>query len=85
MDIRFCFRLTAEAGMARDTQTGEPVECFTQVQLGGAKHAPADYNAMHDSLRVSVAAQIGVKPEYVIPISQAEYDENVDSDEDVEE
>ncbi|MNW58385.1 hypothetical protein D3C74_362470 [compost metagenome] len=85
MDIRFCFRLSAEAGMARNTQTGEPVECFTQVRLGGVKNAPSDYNAMHESLRGLVAAQIGVKPEYVILISQAEYDENVVDWEDIEE
>ncbi|WHX50533.1 hypothetical protein QNH46_07760 [Paenibacillus woosongensis] len=83
MEIRFCFRLTAEAGWARDTETGEPAECYTQVKLGGAKNLPENYEAMHKSLCGAVAAQIGVNPEYVIPISQEEYDENVDPEEEL--
>jgi hypothetical protein len=83
MDIRFCFRLTPEVGMAHD-KDGNPAECFSEVKIKGVKKSLADYEKMHNAIRGGLAGELKTKPEYVIPISIEEYDLNMDDEEDPE-
>ncbi|MNP80170.1 hypothetical protein D3C76_1781860 [compost metagenome] len=83
MDIRFCYKLTAEAGLSEDMETGEPAECYTEVAFKNALKGPKDYVAMQDSIRKRLALQMGINLEYIIPITTQEYDENAEQEEEV--
>ncbi|MNC01364.1 LexA repressor [compost metagenome] len=76
MDIRFCFLIKSEVGMAYDTETGKATASYTEVAFKNAIKAPADYAAMQQSVRNAVAAQLATKVDFVIPISTQEYDAN---------
>ncbi|BFH12657.1 hypothetical protein PMJ10TS2_46220 [Paenibacillus melissococcoides] len=78
-DLRFCYRISEEAKMAHD-EYGNPAECFSQIKLSDCKNPPEDYNAAHKKMGVSLAKEIGISPEWVIPISEEEYDAEMDEE-----
>lgn len=84
MDIRFCYRISADAQMAFDTETGNPTDTFLQVKLGEVKNPPADYDKAHKSMGEKIANEYGMDPEWVTPISTEEYDRETESGEDEE-
>jgi hypothetical protein len=81
INLRFCFRLKAEARMAED-QDGNPAECFSEVKIEGCKKSPADYDKMHEALRNGLASDLKINPDYVVPISPEEYDSDMIEDDD---
>ena len=83
MDIRFCYRISASAGMAHDSVTGEDAECYSEISLGSADRSPdpEEYKSLHeDKIRNYLANQVGLDPELLTPISIEEYDQNVEED-----
>ncbi|EJW14434.1 hypothetical protein M5X00_29890 [Paenibacillus alvei] len=73
VNLRFCFWISPEAEMAHD-EDGNPAECYSQIKLGGCKNPPDDMRAEHKRLAVSLAKQLRIDPEWVIPITEEEYD-----------
>ncbi|MGG1639900.1 hypothetical protein ACIFQM_01120 [Paenibacillus sp. NRS-1782] len=82
MDIRFCYRVSAEAGMAHNTETGEQVDTFAEFKLCEVEREPDDYEAMHRSLGYRLARQMEIDSQHITPISQSEYDTEMGDDED---
>jgi hypothetical protein len=82
MDIRFCYRVSAKAGMAHDMETGESVDTFAEFKFCEVEREPDDYKAKHRSLVYRLARQMNIDSEHIIPISQAEYDTEMGDDED---
>ncbi|GAV13250.1 hypothetical protein [Paenibacillus sp. NAIST15-1] len=83
VDLRFCFLIKPEAEMAHD-EYGDSAECYTQIKLGNCKKAPEtqdDYDAIHKKLAGNLAKQIGLDPEWVVPISEEEYDAEIEGEE----
>ncbi|WII39685.1 hypothetical protein [Paenibacillus thiaminolyticus] len=78
-DLRFCYRISEKAKMAHD-EYGNPAECFAQIKLNDCKNPPEDYDAAHKKMGVSLAKEIGISPEWVIPISEEEYDAEMDEE-----
>ena len=76
MDIRFCYKIAAEAEVAHDTETGEPTSAYLQIRLGEVE----DYAAKHEQLRTSAARLLQISPEHITPISQEQYDEEADDE-----
>ncbi|KJB88593.1 hypothetical protein AZ66_06490 [Paenibacillus sp. E194] len=86
VDLRFCFKISAEAEMASD-EDGDSAECYTQIKLGNCRKAPEtqdDYDAIHKKLACNLAKQIGLDPEWITPISEEEYDAETESDDEEE-
>lgn len=81
LEPRFCFRISPEAGLAYDTETGENAECYTQIKLDCRLLNKDEYEKLHEYFKESLAEQLGIEVNLIERISQDEYDENV-SDED---
>jgi hypothetical protein len=81
MDVRFCFRIKAEAGMARDLETGEPTECYSQIKLGLPEIPPPErYTDMHQSLAERVAGMVHMPVSMFELIMPEEYDAEVEEE-----
>lgn len=81
IDIRFCYLISADAGLAYDTETGEKTELYSQIKLNGAKNPPSDYRETHERMGKALAEQYGLKPEWITPISTEQYDRESDVEE----
>ncbi|WP_017728525.1 hypothetical protein [Halalkalibacterium ligniniphilum] len=80
LEPRFCYRISAKAGMAHDGK-GNDASCFTQMNFEGGKAlSEDDYNSLHEKLKISLSNQLDLPVEYLECISQQEYDENHDDD-----
>ena len=75
MDIRYCYRVSAEAGLAHDLETSEPSEAYFEIKLGDAKKEPTDYQESHIRFGILMAKQQSWDPQWVTPISNEEYDQ----------
>ncbi|QHW35769.1 hypothetical protein GZH47_33285 (plasmid) [Paenibacillus rhizovicinus] len=77
-EVRFCFRIKAEAEMAHDLDTGELVPLYSQLKMDLPEVPPADrYTEMHQNFAEKVAG-IAKKPvEMFELITPEEYDRNV--------
>jgi hypothetical protein len=77
-DLYFCYRIEKEAGLG-DDENGNPCEVYAQIELGECNTENRDYELEKrthiEGIQV-IADMFGVKPEYIIPISQEEYDAN---------
>jgi hypothetical protein len=69
--------------MARNIETGEPAEAYIQTVLTLSER-PENYDRLHKNIGKNIATQFNWKDEWVIPISQEEYDENVDDEEGID-
>ena len=76
MKLRFCYLLSAEAGMAEDLETGEPASCYIQVKIDANK-LPESYEESHVRIGKVLAKQHDWEPEWVTPISTEQYDKNM--------
>ncbi|QJI52450.1 hypothetical protein [Psychrobacillus phage Perkons] len=73
---RFCYRISAKAGMAHDGE-GNNASCFTQANFeGGNLLSKEDYDLAHEKLKKDLSQQLGTSEEHFERISQEEYDEN---------
>lgn len=78
LEPRFCYRISAEVGLASDGE-GNDSSCLTQANFEGGKFlSKEDYNKLHEKLKKTLANQTGISEEYFECISQEEYDENQD-------
>lgn len=81
MDIRYCYLIAADAGLAHD-ENGNKVETYIQVKIGGVKRRPDDDEAMNRDIRYGLADQLKINREWVVPISNEEYDAECSEDDD---
>lgn len=73
---KFCYRISAEAGLAHDGK-GNDAACFSQVVLEGASPVDSEqYARLHERIKVMVSKQMGIPVEFFELISQEEYDAN---------
>lgn len=71
----FCYRISAEAGLALD-EVGNHVSCITQANFENGKLLnQKDYNSVHEDLRKILSEQMAIPEAYFKCISQEEYDE----------
>lgn len=80
IEPRFCYRVKAEAGMAYDNE-GNNVPCYLQMEFKGGK--PIDeniYKSIHKKLKSEMRSQVGIQDKYLECITQEEYDENQEED-----
>lgn len=76
---RFCFRVEKEAELGWDNELNEPCEMYSEIAITTEKEVPQDLkDSTHIELKSGMASQLGVNPEYLTPISEDEYDKNVD-------
>lgn len=80
MELRFCYRISKEANLAYNLETGAPEEAYAQVKME-VSNMPEDYEKSHRAIGNVLAKQGGYNPEWVIPISSEEYDLNNQEDE----
>jgi hypothetical protein len=83
-NVEFCYRILAEAGMAYDTETNEPCDCYCKIGVAMTRPplTEEEYNQMHTAWASSVARSTGIKLEHVVPISYKEWAENQEEEED---
>ena len=79
----FCYRISSEAGMAYDHETGENAECYIKFALTDNNDNPVNllcgtYAKIHIDHIVILAAMDGMKKEWFEPITIEEYMENVE-------
>ena len=80
LEPRFCYRISALAGMANDGE-GNDASCFTQANFeGGNLLDEEEYKGIHEKLKQGLSNQLDIPVEYFECISQKEYDENQDED-----
>jgi len=80
LEPRFCYRISAEAGMAHDGE-GNDTSCFTQMNFeGGTLLSVEEYTPIHEKLKNALSQQLSIPVEFFEGISQEEYDENHDED-----
>jgi len=79
----YCYRISAEAGMAYDNETGESAECYIKQSITDKNDNPINisceiYCKRHIAL-ISILAKMGqMKKEWFEPITIEEYFENVE-------
>lgn len=81
MQALFCYRLSKEAGMAHNTETGEPSECYISLSFKDDNEniidIPEDvYRKEHAKLVSYIAWQSGLEKSWIEPIGIDEYKEN---------
>jgi hypothetical protein len=79
MELRFCYRISKEANMAFNLETGAPEEAYFQVKMK-VSNIPEDYEKSHQAIGRVLAKQGGCDPEWVIPISTEDYDRHDQED-----
>lgn len=82
MKLRFCYRISAEANLAHDIITEEPAAAYMQLSMD-AKTYPDNYEEAHNTLGAAMGKWHGINPEWIVPISESEYDLNMDEDDEV--
>lgn len=83
-DLKFPYRISAEAGIATNDEDGSNSEAYIQITIGGYKESITDehYDKMHEEQRESVAGMLKTDVEWITPITGEEYEANVDEEED---
>lgn len=81
-EVRFCYEIHADAGLANNTVTGENVKAYTEVKITfGRELKDNEYEQAHQKDVVELmAAQLGLNEEHIKPISVEEYLDNHDDD-----
>ncbi len=76
---RFCYRVSKEAEIGWDNELNEPCEAYVQMSIETEKEVSQELkDSVHIQLINGMAAQIGVSPEHLTPITEDEYDANTD-------
>lgn len=84
--LRFCYRVEKEAGLGIDHETKEPCAVYAEAKMPNDRElTPDEYQAAHKDAIGVIAKYLGVDAKHVTPISQEEYDANVDPEEGDEE
>ncbi|MCT6922794.1 hypothetical protein [Metasolibacillus sp.] len=80
LEPRFCYRISANAGLAHDGE-GNNAPCFTQANFeGGNLLRKVDYDSAHEKLKIDLSKQLNIPIEYFECISQEEFDKNHQDD-----
>lgn len=81
MRVYYCFRLGKELDLGEDVETGEPCEVYMRVSADTKKEiSEEEYKDQHEAFKKVIAYQMEVDENYITPISQEEYSENVDEE-----
>lgn len=80
-EVRFCYRIAAEANVGHDIETGEPAEIYAKITLD-VQQPIENYELAHQKIGNGIAADYKWDPSWVIPISEEEYYANVGPEED---
>lgn len=73
---RFCFKISADAGMARDGE-GNNSHAYLEVNFDTDKLLDSvESNEVHESLIPTLSKQLDINSEHFSRITQNEYDEN---------
>lgn len=84
-ESRFCFRISKEAGMAEDSITKEPAECYVEVKMEFDKPIDEEqYKSFQEKLSINIAAETDLPVHYFEPITPEEYDKEMEEDENEE-
>lgn len=70
--MEFAYRIKKEAKLAYDTETGEPAECYTKIQIDGCREniTEKEYEEAHRAL----IKELEIPLKFVTPISLEEYE-----------
>lgn len=81
-EVKFCYEIHADAGLAHDTITGENTKAYTEVKISfGRELSEEEYVQAHQRDVIELMSkQLGLKEEYFKPISVDEYLENHEED-----
>lgn len=81
IEIRACFKIAAEAGMALDYETGERCETFAHVGIE-VKEMPSTEKIERFKLdaRAALANQLNVSEDLIEIISEEEYQQETEGD-----
>jgi len=79
----FFYRVEKKAGWGDDHE-GNPAAIYTEIKVHKGTKAMTEehFNSIHEKYRASMAAQLKVNVDYVIPIGRDEYLENTEEEED---
>jgi hypothetical protein len=81
MQARYCYRISAEAGLAQDAETGEKASCLTEIRFMGREPLTnEEYDATEPSMRSILAKQLEINIEHFEPLSIEMYDEEYDAE-----
>lgn len=73
---RFCFKISADAGMARDGE-GNNSPAYLEVKFDTNKELDSiERKVVHERLLFSVAKQLDINSKHLSKISEKEYDDN---------
>lgn len=80
--LRFCYRVEKEAGLGINNETQEPCAIYAEAKLPNDRElTPDEYQAVHKDTIGVIVTYFGVDAKHITPISQEEYDANVDPEE----
>lgn len=82
MNIRLCFKISAEVGLAED-ENGNPAEAYVCAKFQGVKsyNIPSDqYKEIQDGMRKVLANQLECDETYLTPITLNEYLDNTEDE-----
>jgi len=83
---KFCYRVSAEAKIAHNTETKEPTEAYIKFNILDKKEeniilVPCKtYCKIHLKGILSLAKKLQLNPDWLEPITMEEYSENVEDD-----
>ncbi len=77
-DLYFHYRIDKEANLGED-ENGDPCEVYMRVKFEECNTETRDTELekqAHNDLINDLAEQLEINPEYIVPITKEEYDEN---------
>lgn len=81
VNVDFCYRIEKEAEWG-ENEAGEPCEVYAKIAMKlGRVPSESEYDITHKELVSSLAKNMGIKDEYITPISYQEWAENQDETE----
>jgi len=78
--LLFYYRVSAEAGIGKNMETGEPTAVYLKVDLD-VEQLPEDYEAARELMKGAISEQLQLNNEWLTPISEEEYNANQGEDE----
>ncbi|NFA59482.1 hypothetical protein K8O96_12010 [Clostridium sporogenes] len=76
---RFCYRISKEAEIGWDENSKDYCEAYIETTIETKKEIPEDLKkTMIPNIRLGLASQLEVKPEYLEYIESDEYDQYVE-------
>jgi hypothetical protein len=80
MKGRFCFKISAELGMAYDNNTGEPAPLYSELDKKGSDGNPVEitdpdeYNRLHEKAHDMLASHLECDRSYIEKVTIEGYD-----------